>query len=99
LLAEPSAITSKRVFHPIDFLNTRSHSVRRGVKPVPGAADVGPTGGEGAGARRVVPCAAVEDPSGRHRAGAVEPVHGAVAPMEPGGHGVRRGVEPVPRTA
>ena len=72
--------------------------MRRGIEPVPGAADICPAGGQRAGARRVVPGSAVEDPSGRHRAGAVEPVHGAVAPMEPGGHDVRRGIEPVPRT-
>ena len=75
-----------------------SHGMGGGIKPVPGAADVGPTGGEGAGARRVVPCAAVEDPSGRHRAGGVEPVLRAVTCVQARCHGMRRGVEPVPRT-
>ena len=73
-----------------------SHGMGGGIKPVPGAADVGPAGGEGAGASRVVPGPAVEDPPGRHRAGGVKPVRGAIALMEPGGHGVRRGIEPVP---
>ena len=75
-----------------------SHGVRRGIEPVPGAADVGPAGGEGAGARRVVPCAAVEDPPGRHRAGRIKPVQGAVALVKAGSHGTAHvGLEPVPR--
>ena len=73
-----------------------SHGMGGGIKPVPGAADVGPTGGEGAGTRRVVPGPVVEDPPGRHRAGGVKPVRGAIALMEPDGHGMRRGVEPIP---
>ena len=77
-------------------MKARHHGVRRGIEPVPRTVQVEPAGGEGAGARRVVPGPAVEDPSGRHGAGGVEPVRGAIALMEPDGHGMRRGVEPIP---
>ena len=74
------------------------HGMRRGVEPIPGAAEVGPAGGQRAGTRRVVPGSAVKQPSGHHRSGGVEPVRRAVACVQARCHGVRRGVEPVPRT-
>ena len=79
-------------------LVTRQHGPRPGVEAVGHAADGYGAARQRAGARRVVPGPAVEHPSGRHRAGAIEPVCGAIALMEPDGHGVRRGIEPVPRT-
>ena len=40
------------------------------------------------------------DPPGRHRAGGAEPVHGAVALVQAGGHGAARaGLEPAPGAA
>ena len=77
-------------------LVTRQHGPRPGVEAVGHAADGNGAARQRAGASRVVPGPAVEDPSGRHRAGAIEPVCGAIALMEPDGHGVRRGIEPVP---
>ena len=78
-----------------------SHGTARvGVKPVPGAADVGPSRGEGAGASRVIPGATIEDPAGSHRAGGAEPVRGAVACVKARHHGAARpGIEPVPGTS
>ena len=81
-------------------LVTRQHGPRPGVEAVGHAADGYGAARQRAGARRVVPGAAVEDPSGRHRAGGVEPVQGAVALVEPGGHYTARvGVEPIPGSA
>ena len=79
-------------------LVARQHGPRPGVEAVGHAADGYGAARQRAGASRVVPGPAVEDPTGRHRAGGVEPVRGAVALVEPSGHGVRRGIEPVPRT-
>ena len=81
-------------------LVTRQHGPRPGVEAVGHAADGNGAARQRAGASRVVPGPAVEDPSGRHRAGGVEPVHGAVALVEPGGHYTARvGVEPIPGSA
>ena len=79
-------------------LVARQHGPRPGVEAVGHAADGYGAARQRAGSRRVVPGTAVEDPSGRHRAGGVEPVQGAVALVKAGSHGVRRGVKPVPRT-
>ena len=55
-------------------LVTRQHGPRPGVEAVGHAADGNGAARQRAGASRVVPGAAVEDPSGRHRAGGAEPV-------------------------
>ena len=74
------------------------HGPRPGIEAVGHAADGYGAARQRARARRVVPGPAVEDPSGRHRAGGVEPVQGAVALVKAGSHGTARvGLEPVPR--
>ena len=102
--ASVPVLADESVFSPADALRislaTRQHGPRPGVEAVGHAADGNGAARQRAGASRVVPGAAVEDPSGRHRAGGVEPVHGAVALVEPGGHYTARvGVEPIPGSA
>ena len=81
-------------------LVARQHGPRPGIEAVGHAADGYGAARQRAGARRVVPGASVEDPSGRHGAGGVEPVHGAAALVQAGCHGAARvGVEPVPGAA
>ena len=77
-------------------LVTRQHGPRPGVEAVGHAADGYGAARQRAGARRVVPGPAVEHPTGRHRAGRIKPVQGAVALVKAHRHGVRRGIEPVP---
>ena len=78
-------------------LVARQHGAGLGVEAVGHAPDRHRAARERAGARGVVPGAAVEDPAGRHGARGPEPVHGAVALVQARGHGAARaGLEPVP---
>ena len=77
-------------------LVARQHGPALRIEAVGHAADGYRPARERTGTRGVVPGPAVEHPPGRHRAGGVKPVRGAIALMEPDGHGMRRGVEPVP---
>ena len=79
-------------------LVARQHGPRPGVEAVGQAADGNGAARQRAGARRVVPGAAVEDPPGRHGAGRIKPVQGTVALVKAGSHGTARvGLKPVPR--
>ena len=79
-------------------LVARQHGTRPGVEAVGHAADGYGAARQRAGASRVVPGPAVEDPPGRHRAGRIKPVQGAVALVKAGSHGTAHvGLEPVPR--
>ena len=79
-------------------LVTRQHGPRPGVEAVGHAADGYGAARQRAGARRVVPGPAVEHPTGRHRAGRIKPVQGAVALVKARRHGTAHvGLEPVPR--
>ena len=81
-------------------LVARQHGPALRIEAVGHAADGYRAARERTGARGVVPGPAVEDPSGRHGAGQIKPVQGAVALMDPGGHCTARvGVEPVPGSA
>ena len=81
-------------------LVARQHGPGLRIEAVGHAPDGHRAARQGAGARSVVPGAAVVDPTGRHRAGGAEPVHGAVALVQAGGHGAARaGLEPVPGAA
>ena len=81
-------------------LVARQHGPRPGVEAVGHAADGYGAARQRAGTRRVVPGPAVEDPSGRHGAGRIKPVQGAVALVKAGSHGTARvGLEPVPGAA
>ena len=81
-------------------LVARQHGPRPGVEAVGHAADGYGAARQHAGASRVVPGPAVEDPPGRHGAGRIKPVQGAVALVKAGCHGTARvGLEPVPRAA
>ena len=82
---------------PRVHLVARQHGPRPGVEAVGHAADGYWAARQRAGARRVVPGAAVQHPARRHGAGGVEPVHGPAALVESSCHGAARiGVEPVP---
>ena len=79
-------------------LVARQHGAHPGVEAVGHAADGYGAARQRAGASRVVPGPAVEDPPGRHRAGRIKPVQGAVALVKAGSHGTAHvGLEPVPR--
>ena len=80
-------------------LVARQHGPILRIEAVGHAADGYGAARQRAGASRVVPGPAVEDPPGRHSAGRIKPVQGAVALVQAGSHGVRRGVEPVPSSA
>ena len=77
-------------------LVARQHGTRPGVEAVGHAADGYGAARQRAGASRVVPGPAVEDPPGRHRAGRIKPVQGAVALVKAGSHGMGGGIKPVP---
>ena len=78
-------------------LVARQHGAGLGVEAVGHAPEGHRAARERAGARGVVPGAAVEHPAGRHGARGGEPVHGAVALVQARGHGAARaGLEPVP---
>ena len=60
-------------------LVARQHGPRPGIEAVGHAADGYGAARQRAGSRRVVPGPAVEDPPGRHGAGRIKTVQGAVA--------------------
>ena len=80
-------------------LVARQHGTRPGVEAVGHAADGYGAARQRAGASRVVPGPAVEDPPGRHRAGRIKPAQGAVALVKAGSHGMGGGIKPVPGAA
>ena len=95
------AVASEVAAHALGIgLVARQHGPRLDVEAVGHAPEGHGAARQGAGTGGVVPGAAVEDPPDRHRAGAVEPVHRAVALVQARGHGAARvGVEPVPGPA